>query len=113
MFLCNDILYGSQLDRTKESGGGSITNQQIAILRDTYVRAMEHFANDSLLLPEQIWDGISDVPVGRFTVGEGTNSATPLAWPHDEYIKLVRSYRDKANFSKFQIVAERYISTTP
>jgi glucoamylase len=105
--------YGTyELDRIKESGGESITNQQIAKLRDIYVRAMEHFSNDSLMLPEQIWDGISDVPVDRFTIGEGTNSATPLAWPHAEYIKLVRSYRDKANFSKFQVVVDRYVSTT-
>lgn len=106
--------YGTyELDRTKASGGGTITNPQITRLRDTYVRAMEHFANDSLMLPEQVWDGIADVPVSRFTIGEGTNSATPLAWPHAEYIKLVRSYRDKANFSRFQVVANRYATSPP
>jgi hypothetical protein len=41
-------------------------------------------------------------------VGEGTNSATPLAWPHAEYIKLVRSVRDGENFSKLPVVDQRY-----
>ena len=103
--------YGTyELDRMKQAGGGVVSPAQIDQLRATYVRAMEHFANDSLMLPEQIWDGVSTLPVDRFALGEGTNSATPLAWPHAEYIKLVRSYRDEANFSSFPVVAEHYSS---
>ena len=106
--------YGTyELDRLKENAGGAVSPAQITQLRETYARAMERFANDSLMLPEQIWDGVSAVPVDRFSLGEGTNSATPLAWPHAEYIKLLRSYRDAANFSRFPVVADRYLSASP
>jgi glucoamylase len=102
-----------ELERIRADGGGSVSDIEINGLRDTYVRAMEHFSNDSLMLPEQVWDGVSHTTVARFTVGKGTNSATPLAWPHAEYIKLVRSYRDRENFSKFSVVADRYVTRRP
>ena len=45
-------------------------------------------ANDGLMLPEQVWDGRA---AGRATAGEGTRSATPLAWTHAQFVRLAWS----------------------
>lgn len=76
-------------------------------LRNTYVKAMEYFANEGLMLPEQVWDGIGATPVG-YIKGEGTNSATPLAWSHAEYIKLLQSLFNQQVWDKFPNVSSRY-----
>ncbi|MBB4660185.1 glucan 1,4-alpha-glucosidase [Parvularcula dongshanensis] len=74
----------------------------------TYVRAMELFANQGLMLPEQVWDGVgADTPHG-YETGEGTNSATPLAWTHAEYVKLLRSLSDGEVWDRYAPVEERY-----
>jgi glucoamylase len=36
----------------------------VKAIRDRYVKAMEMFANDGLLIPEQVWDGIGPNPHG-------------------------------------------------
>lgn len=71
------------------------------------VASMEAFANDGLSLPEQVWDGVGPNPFG-YEIGEGTNTATPLAWTHAEYIKLLRSISDGVVWDHYSIVAERY-----
>jgi glucoamylase len=76
-------------------------------IRQTYVRGMESFANDGLMLPEQVWDGVGRTPSG-YLIGEGTDSATPLAWTHAEYLKLLRSLADRAVWDRYGPVAERY-----
>jgi glucoamylase len=76
-------------------------------IRQTYVRGMERFANEGLLLPEQVWDGVGQAPEG-YATGRGTNSATPLAWTHAEYLKLLRSISDRAVWDRYAPVAERY-----
>lgn len=45
------------------------------------------FANSGLMIPEQVFEAN----------GEGTGSATPLAWSHAEYIKLLWSVENKHN----------------
>jgi glucoamylase len=67
---------------------------------------MELFANEGLMLPEQVWDGVGVNPHGYVT-GEGTNSATPLAWTHAEYIKLLRSMSDKQVWDYYPVVKEK------
>ena len=71
------------------------------------ISSMEAFANAGLSLPEQVWDGVGPNPFG-YELGEGTNSATPLAWTHAEYIKLLRSYVDQAVWDRYDVVAARY-----
>lgn len=97
-----------ELEKTKAINSGTISNAQVAALRDTYVRAMEHFANDGLMLPEQVWDGVGSNATHNYSVGEGTNSATPLAWSHAEYVKLVRSLTDRNTWDSYSIVRARY-----
>ncbi|CAN7276797.1 glucan 1,4-alpha-glucosidase [Brevundimonas sp. LjRoot202] len=77
-------------------------------VRDVYVRGMESFANGGLLLPEQAWDGVGDDTAHDYRPGQGTNSATPLAWTHAEYIKLLRSLADRRVWDRYEPVEARY-----
>ena len=85
----------------------------ITILRQTYVRGMERFANDGLMLSEQVWDGVGNPTPRNYRLGQPTDSATPLAWTHAEYLKLLRSLADSRAWDFYPIVAERYGSATP
>jgi glucoamylase len=76
-------------------------------LKNIYIKAMELFANQGMMLPEQVWDGVG-VNSPNYKMGEGTNSATPLAWAHAEYIKLVRSYTDHQVWDRYPLVEKRY-----
>ncbi len=87
---------------------GTVTDAERAAIRRTYVRGMERFANAGLLLPEQVWDGVGDPTAHRYAPGEGTNSATPLAWTHAEYLKLLRSLADGVVWDRYAPVAERH-----
>ncbi|WP_039912603.1 glucan 1,4-alpha-glucosidase [Cellvibrio mixtus] len=78
-------------------------------LRNTYVKAMELFANEGMMLPEQVWDGVGNNSVYNFTLGEGTNSATPLAWTHAEYVKLLRSLSDEKVWDRNASTEARYV----
>ena len=64
--------------------------------------------NDGLLLPEQVWDGVGNPTRQDYRPGEGTDSATPLAWTHAEYIKLLRSLADRAVWDRYAPVERRY-----
>ncbi|MGK7897345.1 MAG: glucan 1,4-alpha-glucosidase [Xenococcus sp. (in: cyanobacteria)] len=97
-----------ELELAKANNGGTISDAEVAQLRDTYVRGMEYFANDSLMLSEQVWDGVESNATYNYTVGEGTDSATPLAWTHAEYVKLVKSLTDKNIWDSYEIVKARY-----
>ncbi|MGL5487964.1 MAG: glycoside hydrolase family 15 protein, partial [Shewanella sp.] len=82
---------------------GLQTKQQLI---NTYVQGMETFANAGLMLPEQAWDGVGNATRYQYQLGQGTNSATPLAWTHAEYIKLVRSMSDGRVWDNYPIVPE-------
>ena len=70
--------------------------------------AMEGFASDTCLLPEQVWDS-ADIPEQHLYLGKPTGSAMPLMWAHSEYIKLLRSIDDNCVFDYIPAVAERYL----
>ena len=80
----------------------------VSAIRQIYVRGMESFANAGLLLPEQAWDGVGDDTAHDYRIGQGTNSATPLAWTHAEYVKLLRSLADRAVWDTYAPVAQRF-----
>lgn len=80
----------------------------LAPLRAQYVGAMEHFANAGLMLPEQVFDGVGNNSHYQYQNGEGTNGATPLAWTHAEYIKLLRSLQDQKVWDRYPLVEQRY-----
>ena len=57
------------------------------------------------MLPEQVWDGRPPTPR---PAGEGTRSATPLAWTHAQFIRLAWSIAAGAPIERPCIVACRY-----
>lgn len=81
---------------------------ELAPLRAQYVGAMEHFANAGLMLPEQVFDGVGNNSHYQYQPGEGTDGATPLAWTHAEYIKLLRSLQDQKVWDRYPLVEQRY-----
>jgi glucoamylase len=71
-------------------------------------RAMETFAGESGLLPEQVWDS-ADIPDRELFIGHPTGGAMPLAWAHAEYLKLSRSLHDGEIFDRPPQTVERYL----
>ncbi|HEX8493182.1 MAG TPA: glycoside hydrolase family 15 protein [Pyrinomonadaceae bacterium] len=88
---------------------GERAHYEIAAGRDVseYVKALECFANAGAMIPEQIWD-TEDIPEKLMYFGRPTGSAMPLVWAHAEYIKLLRSRRDRRVFDLVEPVRARY-----
>jgi hypothetical protein len=76
------------------------------------LKTMEGTANDGFMIPEQIWDG---EPIAAFKLvpGEGTGSATPLAWSMAQYIRLAENIKQGKNVETPKNVADRYIVNRP
>lgn len=72
------------------------------------LKALESFAGDGGLLPEQVWDS-PDIPEKELFFGKPSGSAMPLVWAHAEYVKLVRSLEEKALFDTPPQTVKRYI----
>ena len=77
--------------------------------------AMAKFANDGLMIPEQIWDK-KEIPPNvdsQFSpdlkFGEGTGSATPLAWSSAQFIRLAVNLRAGRNLDTPDVVYDRYV----
>lgn len=75
-------------------------------------RALECFANEGGLLPEQLWDS-ADVPEWELVRGRPSGSAMPLVWAHAEYVHLLRSLSDGQVFGVLAPVVQRYRSAVP
>jgi glucoamylase len=75
----------------------------------TRLANMASAANDGDMLPEQVW-APDFPPAGRpgFPLGEGTFSATPLAWSHAQYVRLAWSIARGHPVERPSIVAARY-----
>jgi glucoamylase len=69
--------------------------------------ALQAFANDDGLLPEQTWDK-QDIPERELFLGRPSGSAMPLVWAHAEYLKLCRSLADGRVFDMPPQTAKRY-----
>ncbi|MBB1383336.1 glucan 1,4-alpha-glucosidase, partial [Shewanella sp. SR41-2] len=84
----------------------TLTPDTKKVLINTYVQGMETFANQGLMLPEQAWDGVGNATRYNYKMGQGTNTATPLAWTHAEYVKLVRSMTDEKVWDFYPVVQQ-------
>ncbi len=91
-----------------ERGEYEVAAGQSAVAR---LRAMASAANDTGLIPEQVWD--QNPPAGRpgFASGTPTFSATPLAWSHAQFIRLAWSIAGGKVIEQPTIVACRYVRT--
>jgi glucoamylase len=80
---------------------GERGHYELALGRDPspYLRTMEALANHGYMLAEQVWE----------ETGEGTGGATPLAWAHAEYIRLLKSAHLGRVWDTPAIVRERYV----
>ena len=71
-----------------------------------HLRTIANTANDGLMLPEQAWDGRA--PASE-PAGEGTRSATPLAWTHAQFVRLAWSIDAGEPIERPAIVTCRYV----
>lgn len=72
------------------------------------LRALEAFANEGGMIPEQVWDA-DDMPEKELFCGRPSGSAMPLVWAHAEYVKLLRSLRDGRVFDTPSQTVQRYL----
>jgi glucan 1,4-alpha-glucosidase len=89
---------------TGERGEYELANGRPA---DLHLRTMAGAANEGLMIPEQVWDRPDGTSFG-FTFGEGTGSATPLAWSMAQFVRLAHSIDAGAPVERPSIVADRY-----
>ncbi len=82
---------------------------EIAAGRDPklYLDSMERFANEGGMIPEQIWDWAQPTQ-SNFAFGQGTGSATPLAWSMAQYIRLVVDSEEHRIVEQPAIVAAHF-----
>ncbi|HEX6183849.1 MAG TPA: glycoside hydrolase family 15 protein [Pyrinomonadaceae bacterium] len=73
--------------------------------------AMLGFANEGLMIPEQVWDR-SASPRPEFRFGEGVGSATPLAWSMAQFIRLATNLQAGRNLDTPDLVRARYAGRT-
>ncbi|MBX7173331.1 MAG: hypothetical protein K1X72_20350 [Pyrinomonadaceae bacterium] len=77
--------------------------------------SMLGFANEGLMIPEQVWDS-PNIPknidkqfVPELKFGEGTGSATPLAWSMAQFIRLAVNLKEGRNLDTPKVVYDRYV----
>ena len=71
------------------------------------MQAVKRFANDGGMIPEQIWDWAQPTQ-SNFVFGQGTGSATPLAWSMAQYIRLVVDSEEHRIVEQPAIVADHF-----
>ena len=89
---------------TGERGEYEIAAGDLASARER-LDTMAGFANAGLMIPEQVWD----LKTGRFRLGAGTGSATPLAWSMAQFIRLAMNIEKGRNVETPRVVWERYV----
>ncbi len=78
------------------------------------LESMLGFANEGLMIPEQVWDK-EEVPEAdsqfspNLKFGEGTGSATPLAWSMAQFIRLAVNLQAGKNLDTPDVVYKRYV----
>lgn len=75
----------------------------------SHLLAMANAANDGWMIPEQVWDR-EDLTAYGFELGEGTGSATPLAWSMAQYVRLALSIDAGAPVETPAVVHDRYVA---
>ena len=102
--------------RVSAKTGKAIENPQSEILNPKLrLDAMSKFANNGLMIPEQVWDSpkipknIDKQFVPELKFGEGTGSATPLAWSMAQFIRLAVNLKEGRNLDTPKVVYERYV----
>jgi len=92
---------------TGERGEYDVARGDFAAARSR-LDAMMAFANDGRLIPEQVWDR-NERPRPEFRFGEGTGSATPLAWSMAQFIRLAINIKQGKNVETPSPTSARYL----
>jgi glucan 1,4-alpha-glucosidase len=71
------------------------------------LEAIETFANSGRMIPEQVWDREHSTDYG-WEFGQGTGSATPLAWSMAQYVRLAHGVEAGEPVETPEFVDERY-----
>ncbi len=74
---------------------------------DECLHAMQEFANSGRMIPEQVWDRRHSTDYG-WEFGQGTGSATPLAWSMAQYVRLAHGISADTPVETPTFVADRY-----
>ncbi len=94
---------------TGERGEYEIAAGDLASARKR-LDTMAAFANDGLMIPEQVWD-LKRAPNDAFRFGAGTGSATPLAWSMAQFIRLAMNIQSGRNLETPKVVWQRYVGS--
>jgi glucoamylase len=78
----------------------------------SHLEAIAKAGNAGYMLPEQVWDDFPPSGKPGFPRGEGTFSATPLAWTHAQFIRLAWSIDAGHPVEQPSIVYDRYVGGT-
>jgi glucoamylase len=90
-----------------ERGEYQIAAGQLAAAGAQITR-MARTAGPGAMLPEQVWDRQPPAGTDGFVPGRPTTSATPLAWTHAQYLRLVRDVQVGRVSEQPAVVAQRY-----
>lgn len=92
---------------TGERGEYELARRELGRARNS-LETMRRSANDGMMLPEQIWDRAEN-PRPELRFGQGTGSATPLAWSMAQFVRLAINIRRGRNTEMPETVAARYV----
>ncbi|MBS1798042.1 MAG: glucoamylase [Acidobacteria bacterium] len=94
-----------------------LQNQRLWLGRaERRLDALLAFANDGLMIPEQVWDkpeipktiDLGFIP-SSLKFGEGNGSATPLAWSMAQFVRLALNLKAGRNLETPDVVYRRYV----
>lgn len=114
--LANLFQKATEKPQSLATGIDGLTATSMSFRRNSFERlnSMQKFANNGLMIPEQVWDK-KEVPEAdsqfspNLQFGEGTGSATPLAWSMAQFIRLAVNLQEGKNLDTPDVVYERYV----
>jgi len=64
-----------------------------------------------MMIPEQVWDR-AESPRIELRFGEGTGSATPLAWSMAQFVRLAMNIKQGRNVETPAVTVARYLNAS-
>ncbi len=105
----------TKIDITEQDDRPGYRRMELLKTSNERLDSMAKFANEGLMIPEQIWDkaetpkNIDKQFVPELKFGEGTGSATPLAWSMAQFIRLAVNLQAGKNLETPDVVYNRYV----
>lgn len=113
--VADEKLKENGLDRKVDVGIRKDITYFSLIKAKSRLDSMLGFANEGLMIAEQVWDkpetpkNIDRQFVPELKFGEGTGSATPLAWSMAQFIRLAVNLQAGKNLDTPDVVYNRYV----